>query len=61
MAEKIREIDWGDGTIIKVKTPDLSGLDAIVCPPACNPPDGDERMEQGVGHPIRKVTPQLEH
>lgn len=33
------KFDWGDGTIIKVRIPDLSYIpgDSVVCPTPCNP------------------------
>jgi len=52
MAEKVTLIDWGDGTVVKVRQPDLSGLPAVMCPPACYPADGDKNMEIGTGKKI---------
>jgi hypothetical protein len=47
MPGKKKIIDWGDGTKIVVAQPDLSHLPAVMCPPACYPAEGDERMEIG--------------
>ncbi len=47
MAEKVRLINWGDGTFVEVKIPDLSSLPAVICPTACYPADGDDKMELG--------------
>lgn len=54
MKEQVKKINWGDGKLIKVKKPNLSILEAVLCPVACNPAEGDPKMEVGTK---KKVVP----
>lgn len=49
MADKI--IDWGDGTQIIVKTPNLSNLKSTRCPVDCFP-EGEEGTGKVVCPPV---------